>query len=304
VNLDPHDAMLLAALREDGHAPYTALAQAVGLSRTATRARLHRLLDEGLVRIVSVVHASVLGVHSFAHVSVDLEGPARPAAAGAAALPQAAFVSLTAGAHPLIVELRGHDDRALEQGMDAIRALPGVRGTNTVRYTRLVKDAYSLVEEPAPVELDATDHQLLRCLQADGRAPDARLAQQVGLSESATRARTRTMLDAGIVRVTGLASTPRAGLGGMCSFGATVTGSVEDVARAVAKLPGVVYLATVLGRVDLLGGIIGGSRAELLDHLDAIREVPGIRSTESWHHLDIIKEAYEAPSTDDGSVPT
>ncbi len=55
--LDAVDAALVRALQGDGRATYQALADRVGLSRTAVRARVRHLIATGAIRIVGVLHA-------------------------------------------------------------------------------------------------------------------------------------------------------------------------------------------------------------------------------------------------------
>jgi Lrp/AsnC family leucine-responsive transcriptional regulator len=48
-------------------------------------------------------------------------------------------------------------------------------------------------------DVDATDHLLVRLLQADGRATQLQLAKEVGLSQPATAERIRKLEDAGVI---------------------------------------------------------------------------------------------------------
>jgi len=53
---------------------------------------------------------------------------------------------------------------------------------------------------PQEIALDAADRRLLAALRADGRMPNARLAEAVGLSQSACLRRLRLLEQAGIIR--------------------------------------------------------------------------------------------------------
>ncbi len=65
------DGTIVALLQKDWHLPLEAIAAEVGLSRSATRARVERLLGSGAMRITAVVHPHALGLSSFAHVSLE-----------------------------------------------------------------------------------------------------------------------------------------------------------------------------------------------------------------------------------------
>lgn len=51
-----------------------------------------------------------------------------------------------------------------------------------------------------PVELDATDRELLRLLQGDARMTNNELAQRVGIAPSTCHGRVRRLIDTGVIR--------------------------------------------------------------------------------------------------------
>ena len=71
---------LVRELQRDGRVSYQRLAELLGVSREAVRARVHRLTAAGTVRVVGIVRPSVVGIAAVAHVSLNVEGPARPGA--------------------------------------------------------------------------------------------------------------------------------------------------------------------------------------------------------------------------------
>ena len=58
---DAQDKAIIAELQRDGRAPYSAIAETVGLSETAVRNRVKRLTDSGVVQIVAVTDPTQLG---------------------------------------------------------------------------------------------------------------------------------------------------------------------------------------------------------------------------------------------------
>lgn len=109
MDLDHTDLAVVRELQTDGRLTYETLAQRVGLSRPATRARVQRLLAGGGVRVVAVVHPAVRELTASAHLSIGVSGPAEPVARAIAAMPQAPFVTLTAGSRAVMAELRTKD---------------------------------------------------------------------------------------------------------------------------------------------------------------------------------------------------
>ncbi|MFC9327493.1 Lrp/AsnC family transcriptional regulator [Kitasatospora sp. NPDC057015] len=326
--LDAFDAALVRELQQDGRVSYQRLAELLGVSREAARARVHRLLESGTVRVVGIVRPWVVGLGAVAHVSLDVEGPGRPAAEAAAARRSTSFVSCTAGARSVVAELRVADEAALEREFAVLRSAPGVRGIEVFRCTRLVRDAYSPAAAPlaaAPLSaaplaadglpttdpvadpangpaagpaaarwpvVDEVDRTLLGLLQADGRASFAALAERIGLSQPATRARVLRLLQTGAVHVTGLVDSRAVGVREAVGVGLTVRGGAVAAAAAVARLPGVNYAAAGYGRFDVVCGVDAGDRPALLAGLDALRASEGVVRLESWYHLEIVKESY------------
>ncbi len=294
--LDTTDAALVRELQRDGRVSYQRLAELLGISREAARTRVQRLLQRGSVRIVGIVPPAVAGIGAVAHVSLEAAGASAPVAAAAAARRAVSFVSCTAGPQAVVAEVRAADDRALEVEFAALRGIPGVLRTEVFRCTELVRDAYSpgvpQARDGEPAKLDQVDRRLLGLLQADGRASFAALAERVGLSQPATRARVLALLEAGAVHVTGLVESRALGVREAAGTGLGVRGPVRAVALAAAALPGVNYVAAGYGRFDLVCGVDAADRAGLLAGLEALRALPGVVRSEAWVHLDIVKESY------------
>lgn len=292
--LDAVDAVLVRELQRDGRATFQALADRVGLSRTAVRTRVQHLLDSGVVRVVGIVHASVVGTGAIAHVSVQADGPVRRIAGELAKRQSVWFAALTAGTRPLVAELRVRDDAALAAEMDGVRSLPGVRAVEVFRVTGVVKDAHSVVQPLPDVALDDVDWRLLRELRNDGRTAYTRLAEIVGLSQAATRARAVRLMRTGVIHVTGLVDPRALGSGELAGVGVQVAADSQVAAARIADLSGVNYVVTGFGRHDLICGVDAASREALIDTLEAVRAVPSVRIAETWHHLDVLKQTYGA----------
>lgn len=290
--LDAVDAVLVRELQRDGRATFQALADRVGLSRTAVRARVQHLLETKVVRVVGIVHSTVIGTEAIGHLSVSVDGAARAAAQAIAGRAQVSFAALTAGPCDVVAEVRTRDDAALAAELDEIRRLPGVRTVEVFRAVYTARDPQSVVRDLGEVTLDDIDWRLLRELQRDGRAPYTRLAQIIGLSQAATRARVVRLMRSGVIHVTGVADPRALGAVELGGFGLVVTGSLNRAADEVARLPGVRHLATGFGRYDMVGRAEAVSSADLVRALDAVRCVPGVIVRESWHHLDVVKESY------------
>lgn len=291
--LDEVDRRLLDALRRDGRASFEDLGRAAEVSRPAARARVHRMVAEGAVRIETVVHPAVAGLTVMAHVSVSVrEHSAMSVAEALSARDACPFVSRVVGRVPLVAEIRTSNLRTLEEELASIRALDGVIAVDTVLYTDIVKDPYLPIGRPDEFprfELDETDAQLLALLREDPRASYAELAARVGFSRGATRTRVARLLGQGVAAVTGL--TTAAGGQDMCGL-ALWLGPDPSVMSRVARLPEVDFLASTVGRCDALGTVTAPDRARALAVLEELAAMPGIRAAETWWHVELVKERY------------
>lgn len=141
--LDEHSKAIIERLQVDGRASYAAIAKSVGLSESAVRQRVQRLIDTGVVQIVAVTDPLQVGFRRQALVGVRVDGDLVEVAERLAEIEQADYVVTTAGSFDVIVELVCEDDdQLLHLVNDRIRRLPGVRSTETFVYLRLNKQQY------------------------------------------------------------------------------------------------------------------------------------------------------------------
>lgn len=141
--LDERSKRIIEQLQEDARRSYAAIARAVGLSEAATRLRVQRLLEEGVVQIAAVTRAEAVGFHRQAMLGVRVEGDIRAVAQELGSLPEAEYVVVCAGRYDLLVELVCEDDDHLLDVIDnGVRSVPGVRSTETFVYLRVEKESY------------------------------------------------------------------------------------------------------------------------------------------------------------------
>ena len=144
VVLDPINKALIEQLQQDGRRSYSALAKAVGLSEAAVRQRVQRLTDAGVIQVVAVTDPLTLGFAREALIGIRAAGDLRELARRLAEVPEIDYVVICSGSFDILIELVCHDDEHLLALInDRIRAIPGVRDTETFVYLKLVKQTYS-----------------------------------------------------------------------------------------------------------------------------------------------------------------
>ncbi|HEX3688050.1 MAG TPA: Lrp/AsnC family transcriptional regulator [Solirubrobacteraceae bacterium] len=142
--LDETDAAIIALLQQDGRRPYGEIGEAVGLSEAATRQRVNRLRDSGLMRIVAVTDPVALGRGVVATIGLRVSGDTRAAAARLAQIAELEYVVVTAGAFDVIVELVcATEDELLDVLNDDIRTIAEVREIATFMHLRTEKNVFA-----------------------------------------------------------------------------------------------------------------------------------------------------------------
>jgi Lrp/AsnC family transcriptional regulator, regulator for asnA, asnC and gidA len=138
------DKRIIEHLQTDGRRPFTQIAADLGVSEAAVRARTNRLIERGILQVVGVTDPLKLGFHQMAMIGVRCESAELVTVADQiAAMPEVDYVVITAGTYDLLVETVCEDNEALLRFLtEKLRALDGVRETETFVYLRMVKQTY------------------------------------------------------------------------------------------------------------------------------------------------------------------
>lgn len=141
--IDEADKAILSELQSDGRLPYSKLAAVVGLSEAATRQRVHRLVDRGVMQIVAVTDPTKMGFGYQAMVGVNVHGDPKSVAEEISHIENADYVVITAGRYDVIVEIFCRDASQMLQIVgQQLRAIEGVARTEILSYLQLVKQTY------------------------------------------------------------------------------------------------------------------------------------------------------------------
>src|SRR3954449_12964126 len=138
------DKRIIEHLQADGRRPFTQIAAELGVSEAAVRARTNRLIERGILQVVGVTDPLKLGFHQMAMIGIRCESAKLiEVAEHLAEMPEVDYVVITAGSYDLLIETVCEDNDALLTFLaDRLRAIDGVRETETFVYLRLVKQTY------------------------------------------------------------------------------------------------------------------------------------------------------------------
>jgi Lrp/AsnC family transcriptional regulator for asnA, asnC and gidA len=125
--MDDIDRAILRALQVDGRIPYAELGPAVGLSASAARQRLQRMLEAKVVQVVGVTDPMAMGGQAMALLGIAVDGDSRAVADALAVHEEVIYSVLTSGTFDLFVEVVCRRPRELLDFInDVVRTTEGV----------------------------------------------------------------------------------------------------------------------------------------------------------------------------------
>jgi Lrp/AsnC family transcriptional regulator, regulator for asnA, asnC and gidA len=139
--LDQSNRRIIEILQRDGRRSYTSIARDVGISEAAVRARVQRLTEQGVVSVVAVTDPLRLGFDVMALIGVQATDLTR-VADEVSGWAETSYVVIAAGSYDLLVEVVCEDNRDLLRVVERLRAVDGVRSTETFMYLSLHKMTY------------------------------------------------------------------------------------------------------------------------------------------------------------------
>ncbi len=142
--LDDVSKAIIEQLQQDGRRPYATIGKAVGLSEATVRQRVSKLLETGVMQIVAVTDPLQVGFNREAMIGIEVDGDMEAVADVLSLMDEISYIILTAGSFDIILEVVCEDDDALLEVINRkIRAIPGVRRTETFMYLKLRKQSYT-----------------------------------------------------------------------------------------------------------------------------------------------------------------
>ena len=293
------DTAIVEALQVDGRQPYTALAERLGISEAHVRRRVRALLDADVIAVTAIADPRVFGLNAMAWIGLvvaheHLERIQRLLLEQ----PELDYLVVTSGRFNLMVEAACADADTLYELLRRLRAIPGVRRTETFFYLRLLQqrfqwiradgDAGGVERVVVPAELDPLDLRLVRALQENGRASFRELAQTLEVSERALSARYTQLVEKKAIHVSAVVNPISLGFRAIAWAGFNLYESA-DFDRVMAELsaqPEISYLVATSGRYDGMVELVCRDAEELLDTLtNRLGRVRGIADVETFYYL-------------------
>lgn len=141
--MDATSKAIIEQLQEDGRRSYASVGKAVGLSEAAVRQRVQKLVDSKVMQVVAVTDPLQLGFKRQAMLGIRSTGDIIATADRIAALPEVDYCVVVAGPSDIMAEVICANDEDLLRIITEIRAIEGVRETETFMYLSLRKQEYN-----------------------------------------------------------------------------------------------------------------------------------------------------------------
>jgi DNA-binding Lrp family transcriptional regulator len=291
--LEELDYALFGELQRDGRAPFTALAERIGVSEAQVRRRTKTLLDADVFAIVPIANPRVLGLEALACIGLVVRGPyVAKVSERLLAMPEVSFVVVTSGEFNLLAEVGCLSPVSLYKLVLDLRRIPGVQSSETFVYLNVLQQQYQWMLEgdgspgalhggvvERSVEIDANDTAIMRELQRDGRASWRDIGRRLGLSERTVSSHYNRLVEERALQVIAVGNPLNLGFRSMGWLGVTLSegADLERAAALLGEVPGLDYVIVPSGRYDLLCELVCRDNDEMLATLDnrigAISEV-------------------------------
>jgi DNA-binding Lrp family transcriptional regulator len=304
--IDDLDRAIIAQLKRDASATNRSLGERLKVTEQTIAARIRRLEEANLLRVVCVLDARAVGYGLFVIAGVQVAGrtPA-DVAAEIAALPCVTGINSCLGGFELMVSLYARDEHdlfeQLEKSIGSIRGVEEIesflvleRVHHRLDWARL--DRLGRLELPTGAGdlIDELDRDILEHLQENARTSLREVGRRLARSEGTIRARLRRLEESGLCRIQAV-SDVAIGPGAAAAWIAVKVrrGSVRRVARSIAGLSQAGFVGITLGRFDVLALLSAPARAELARVMfEQVALFPGVQRIEAWEALQVYKHDF------------
>lgn len=292
--MDPLTRKIITILRRDGRASYADIARELSTTRANVAARVNPLFQSGELRVIAAPHPRVLGLCVSAHLSIKIKGDARIVLQRLEALDSLSLITTVVGAYQVVADTDVRDMDELGTQIAMIRAMDHVTDVQVLIYRRVLS---SFFPGPAPnadsSAFDEYDIAIIKRLQQDGRASYADLAENAGLSLSGSRTRLQRLLESGLVQIGAIPQRGDMTDDLVFGIGVNVQGDTGRLMRLFSAQPGLEFIASTVGRLDLVATVSFTSLRDFNNLIDSIVKLPEVSYCEQWLHSRLLRERYE-----------
>ena len=313
--LDQPDRQLIRALQLDPRAPFSRIAEILGVSEQTVARRYRKLRGDGYLRVMGLVSPRGVGVTEWLVRIGCRPGGARRLADALARREDVSWVTLSSGGSEIVCAVRPlsqrQSDELLLQRLPATSQVLSV-ATHAVlhRFAGREADWAGYVDEltdeqvtqlaaapPAglasPDLLQPSDGPLLAALALDGRTSYATLAKEAGWTEGRVVRRVEALREAGILYFDVDLATEMLGFKASAYLWLIVEPAhLAAVGEEISRHAEVPFAAAITGSANLVTSIVCRDSEALYEYVTTkISAAAGVRQLEISPVLSRIKQA-------------
>ena len=155
-------------------------------------------------------------------------------------------------------------------------------------------DKPACMDKPVnPVTLDDLDFAILSYLQTDGRMSFTVIAEKLNVSIGTVRARFNRLIEDGTINIIGRVDPDKVGFRSYAHIAVYVRPATlkEQVAKKVAKMREVSFLAMTSGNYDLEVNVMCRDNDHLVSFINEISKIEGVHQTHTTIYFKVYKYA-------------
>ncbi|MFT3827147.1 MAG: Lrp/AsnC family transcriptional regulator [Chitinophagaceae bacterium] len=147
--------------------------------------------------------------------------------------------------------------------------------------------------EKNSLALDELDFAILSCLQKDGRMSFTIIAEQLNVSIGTIRTRVNKLIEDGTINIIGRVDPDKVGFHSYAHIAVYVRPATlkDKVAKKIAKMPEVSFLAMTSGDYDLEVDVMCRNNDHLVEFVNQISEIEGVNQTKTTLYFKVYKYA-------------
>lgn len=301
--IGPLERLIVRELQLDGRIPFTQVAQRLGTSRQTVQRRYTGLLAGRVLRVVGVVDPVAPGYVEWLVRVQCRPGQAQPLARALSSRSEVTWVNLASGGAELICTVRApdeeHRDELLLERLPRASQLTGLTAHSFLHrfadetpgwsgyLTGAVAPAPASSWRPAPPMpedrvVDSADRALIDLLRRDGRAAYRDLARRLGTTGEQVADRMARLRGDGVLRIAVELDPVPFGFPAIAYLWLSVVPRhVDEVGRALAVQPEVLFSAALSGPANLVAAVATRSTRDLYRYLtEGVSGLPGVQQLE------------------------
>lgn len=143
--------------------------------------------------------------------------------------------------------------------------------------------------------IDELDKQIISLLSVNARASNREIARELSVTERTIRVRVKRLLDEKIIRIAAITNSNRIKKSSAVTLWIDVESAVQisQVAHALAAQPKIVYVATMLGRCDIVAVTLVEDSDQLATYIhETIDRIPGVQQVRYTLSHQFVKHDY------------